>query len=98
MRFVVLFLTLPFLLFACSTDEDVKEDTAVECGDDTGTPVDTGDTADTADTAIDPVDTGADTGDTGDTATDPVDTGADTGTSDTGTEDTGGDTAETPPA
>lgn len=97
MRFMVLFLTLPFLLFACSTDDDVKEDTVAECADDTGEVVDTGDTADTADTAEtgDPVDTGADTGDT---ATDPVDTGSDTGTSDTGTEDTGGDTAETPPA
>jgi hypothetical protein len=76
-------------LGACSTDEDVKEDTAVEdtaadtadSGADTGT--DTGDTADTSDTA----DT-AETGDTADTAVDPVDTG-DTGTS----SDTGSDTA-----
>jgi len=94
MRFMTLFLTLPFLLLACSEDEKSKDDAVAECVDDTATDtgVDTGETIDTGDTATDPVDTGSDTGDT---ATDPVDTG--TGT-DTGTEDTGGDTAGTPPA
>jgi|688.fasta_scaffold57127_3 hypothetical protein len=104
MRFMTLFLTLPFLLLACSEDEKAKDDDVAECVDDTATDtgVDTGETIDTGDTATDPVDTGSDTGDT---ATDPADTGTDTGAgadtgtgTDTGTEDTGGDTAGTPPA